>query len=54
MHRGEKAQDEIREDIILQQVMNASRFNALELHFGVYRPAIATITETTAVNGGVR
>ena len=36
MHRGEKAQDEIREDIILEQVMNASRFNALELHFGVF------------------
>ena len=54
MHRGEKAQDEIRMDIILQQVMNASRFHALELHFGVHRPASATITETTTVNGGVR
>ena len=54
MHRGEKAQDEIREDIILRQVMIASRFHALELHFGVHRPASTTITKTTDVNGGVR
>jgi hypothetical protein len=56
MHKGEIAKDGSNGDTIHKQVMNASRYHALEMHSGVHRPACAsqaTITETTTVNGGV-